>query len=189
MKIRKLVESDPDYPASFTPSTLGEIYTRKDALQRHLDAPLLREREEFLLHLSRLGTDRIPMRSMAGWLLRIIKILKLKRLRNVDMNEIASAARILARQESSKRTARDRPIAQVFTYAATKWLRFHGKLTLPSPPHQAFSRRLEEFNEFMRDLDFRSSTMETNTPRVAAFLNWFSRKHQSLSRLTILDVD
>lgn len=170
-------------------STLSEIYTRKDALRRHLDAPMLKEREEFLSHLSRLGTDRIPMQSMAGWLLRIIKILRLKRLRNVDINEIMSAARILAHQESSKRTTRDRPIAHLFTYAATKWLRFHGKLKLPSPTRQAFSRRLEEFNEFMRGLDFRSSTMETNTPRVAEFLNWFSRKHQSLSRLTILDVD
>jgi integrase/recombinase XerD len=168
---------------------LDQIFTRKDALRRHLDAPLLKEREEFLSHLSRLGTDRLPMQNMAWWLLQIIKILKLKRLRYVDMREIVRAARRLAQQKGSKRNTPGRPAARLFTYAATKWLRFHGKLKVPSPTRQAFSRRLEEFNEFMRGLDFRSSTMETNTPRVAEFLNWFSRKHQRLSRLTILDVD
>jgi site-specific recombinase XerD len=165
------------------------MYTRKDALERHLNAPLLKEREEFLSHLSRLGTDRIPMQNMAGWLLRIIKTLKLTRLRNVDINEIKSAGRILAQQVGSNETSRGRPIANLFTYAATKWLRFHHKLKLPSPTRQAFSSQLKEFNEFMRGRDFRSSTMETHTLRVAQFLNWFSRKHQRLSRLTILDVD
>jgi len=168
---------------------LDQIYSRKEYLRRHLDAPLLKEREEFLSHLSRLGTDRVPMQSMASWLLRIIKILKLKRLRDVDMSEIARAARKLARHKGSKRTTPGRPVALLFIYAATKWLRFHGRLKLPARPRQAFSRQLEQFNEFMRSLDFRSSTMGSNTPRVAEFLNWFSRKHLKLSRLSILDVD
>jgi integrase/recombinase XerD len=129
------------------------------------------------------------MQQMAAWLIRITKTLKLTRLRSIDTNEIQSAARSLAQQVGSKETSRGRPIAQLFIYAATKWLRFHRKLKLPSPTRQAFSRQLEEFNEFMRGRNFRSSTMETNTPRVADFLNWFSRKHQRLSRLTILDVD
>ena len=170
-------------------SILCEIYTRRDHLERHLRAPLLKEREEFLSHLSRLGTNRIPMQNMAGWLLRIIKTLKLTRLRDVDINETKKSARKLAQQVGSKDTYRGRPIAAHFTYTATKWLRFHGKLKLPSSTHQAFSRQLEAFNEFMRGRDFRTSTMETNTVRVAEFLNWFSRKHQKLSRLTILDVD
>jgi integrase/recombinase XerD len=170
-------------------SILSEIYTRKDALVRHLNAPLLKEREEFLSHLSRIGTGRLSMQNMAWWLLRIIKVLRLKRLRNVDISEIRSASRILARQDGSKGTGPGRPIAELFSYAATKWLRFHGRLKAPSHPRQGFSRQLEEFNQSMRARDFRSSTMETNTLRVAEFLNWFSRKHRRLSRLTILDVD
>jgi hypothetical protein len=63
------------------------------------------------------------MQSMAGWLLRIIKILKLKRLREVGMSEIARAARRLAHQKGSNRTTPGRPVAHLFTYAATKWLR------------------------------------------------------------------
>lgn len=117
---------------------LDQIYTRKEYLRRHLGAPLLKEREEFLSHLSQLGTDRIPMQNMASWLLRIIKILKLKRLRNVHMSEIAKAARRLAQHKPSKRTTRGRPVAQLFTYAATKWLRFHGKLKLPARPPSPF---------------------------------------------------
>src|SRR5258706_7030296 len=89
---------------------LDQIFTRKDALRRHLDAPLLKEREEFLSHLFRLGTDHIPMQSMASWLLRIIKILKLKRLRDVDLSEIASAARKLARHKGSQRITPGSPI-------------------------------------------------------------------------------
>ena len=118
-------------------SILSEICPRKDALLRHLNAPLLKEREEFLSHLSRLGTDRIPMQNMAGWLIRIIRTLNLNRLRSVDINEIKSAAKQLAQQVGSKETSRGRPIAELFTYAATKWLRFHRKLKLPLPTRQA----------------------------------------------------
>jgi integrase/recombinase XerD len=168
---------------------LSEIYKRKDALRRHLDAPLLEEREEFLSYLSRIGTGRLSMQNMAWWLLRIIKVLHLKRLRNVEVSEIRIAARRLAHQKGPRGTGRSRPRAELFSYAATKWLRFLGRLKLPSPPRQAFSRQLEEFNEYMRGRDFRSSTMAANTPRVAEFLSWFSRKHKKLSRLTILDVD
>src|SRR5215469_10332479 len=165
---------------------LDQIFTRKDALKRHLEAPLLKEREEFLSHLSRLGTNRLPMQNMAWWLLRIVKILKLKRLRKVDVKEITTAARGLAHQNGSKTS---RPTALLFTYAAKKWLRFHGRLSIPRPTRQAFSRQLEAFSQFMRDSNFRSSTMESSTPRVAEFLNWFAGKHLRLSRLTILDVD
>jgi integrase/recombinase XerD len=168
---------------------LEEIFTRKDTLRRHLDAPLLKEREEFLSHLASQGTDRIPMQNMAAWLIRITKTLKLKRLREVEMSEIARAARRLAHQKGSNTSTPGRPVAHLFSYAATKWLRFHGKLNLPTRTRQGFSRQLQRFIEYMRARDFRSSTMESNTTRVAEFLNWFSRKHQRLSRLTILYVD
>ena len=36
--------------------TIEELYTRKDALKRHRSAPLVNEREQFLLHLVRHGT-------------------------------------------------------------------------------------------------------------------------------------
>ena len=168
---------------------LEKIFTRKDALRRHLDAPLLKEREEFLSHLASQGTERIPMQNMAAWLIRITKTLKLKRLREVEMSEIARAARRLAHQKGSNTSTPGRPVALLFSYAATKWLRFHGKLKLPTRTRQGFSRQLQRFIEYMRARDLRSSTMESNTTRVAEFLNWFSRKHQRLSRLTILDVD
>src|SRR6202008_939180 len=124
--------------------------------------------------------------NMAWWLLQIIKILKLKRLRKVDVKEITVAARRLAHRNGSETS---RPVAQLFTYAAKKWLRFHGKLKPPRGRRQAFSRQLEAFNQFMQDRNFRSSTMESDRWRVSEFLNWFADKHRRLSRLTILDVD
>ena len=95
---------------------LDEILTRKCALKRHLDAPLLKEREEFLSYLSSIGTGRPSMQNMASWLLRVIKVLKLKRLRDVDVKEITTAARRLAQQTGSNppRLA----VAELFTYAA-----------------------------------------------------------------------
>ena len=58
---------------------------------RHTSAPLLKEREKFLKHLSVRGLCRISIRMTAAYLLHIIRIMEFTELRSVTINEIEEA--------------------------------------------------------------------------------------------------
>jgi hypothetical protein len=61
------------------------------ALTRHRTAPLLGEREQFLSHLLRQGTSHRRVRSIAAYLIHIVRLLELTSLRSVGVEEIKKA--------------------------------------------------------------------------------------------------
>ena len=69
--------------------SLELLYWHPIALKRHRTAPLLKEREEFLLHLLRQGTSRTAVQRAEGVLIRAINALQLRRMRNLGMPEIS----------------------------------------------------------------------------------------------------
>ena len=98
-------------------------------LNRHREAPLLKERETFLTHLQQQGTSRKALRNLSGELLQVVRLLKLDEMRDVALEEIQRAARRWARQQRSNPKAHSYGnSASSFIYAAKKWLRFHGRL-------------------------------------------------------------
>lgn len=68
-------------------------------LNRHRQAPLLKERESFLSHLQQQGTSRKALRNLSAELLQVVRILKLTEMREVSLEEIRRAARCWARQQ------------------------------------------------------------------------------------------
>jgi hypothetical protein len=58
------------------------------ALARHKSAPLLKERERFLVHLEATGTRRSAIRIASTYLLQVVKILGLQRLRDVTLQDV-----------------------------------------------------------------------------------------------------
>ena len=104
-------------------------------LNRHRQAPLLKERESFLSHLQQQGTSRKALRNLSGELLQVVRLLKLHQMRDVSLEEIRQAAQCWARQQRANPRAHSYGnSASFFTYAEKKWLRFHGRLKLPSAP-------------------------------------------------------
>jgi site-specific recombinase XerD len=57
---------------------LEQIILRKFYLQKHLDAPLLKEREDYVKHLQNKGLTRNYLLSIADYTLRIVQLLDLK---------------------------------------------------------------------------------------------------------------
>lgn len=74
-------------------SIQGLFKTRKSRLPlaHHLAAPLPREREAFLLHLQRQGTNPSTLAGYAPVLIQIIRALGLTKLRDVGLNEVLKA--------------------------------------------------------------------------------------------------
>src|SRR6267154_1419607 len=104
-------------------------------LNRHRQAPLLKERESFLRHLQEQGTSRSALRQVSSELVHVVDVLELNKMRDVTLEEIQQGAkRWRRRQRSNPRARACRKTASFFIYAAKKWLCFHGRLKLPSTP-------------------------------------------------------
>ena len=59
---------------------------------RHRAAPLLRERDEYLTHLLEKGLEPARVRCIAAFLVHIVQLLSLDRLREVEQYEIEEAS-------------------------------------------------------------------------------------------------
>lgn len=101
-------------------------------LNRHRQAPLLKERDLFLDHLQKQLTSRKALRNLSGQLLNVVRLLQLNEMRDVSLEEIGRAAGSWARQQRANPRAHSYDnSASSFIYAAKKWLRFHGMGILP----------------------------------------------------------
>jgi hypothetical protein len=78
---------------------LDEFLEHPFFLNRHRQAPLLKERESFLNHLQQQGTSRKALRNLSAELLQVVRLLKLTEMRDVTLEEIRRAARCWARQQ------------------------------------------------------------------------------------------
>ncbi len=160
-------------------------------LNRHRQAPLLKERESFLRHLQKQGTSRKALRNLSGELLNVVRLLQLNEMRDVSLEEIRRAARSWARQQRTNPKAHSYAnSARSFAYAAKKWLRFHGRLKLPTAPPMRFADQLSDFARYMTEEQGLSPySVRSHCSQTSKFLEWLGERHRLLARARIEDVD
>jgi integrase/recombinase XerD len=160
-------------------------------LNRHREAPLLKEREVFLHHLQRQGTSRAALQDLSNELLNVVRLLKLSEMRGVALDEIQRAAQRWARQQRSNPKAHSYGnSASFFIYAAKKWLRFHGCLKMPSAPQMRFAGQLDNFARYMTEEQGLSpQSVRSHCWKTSKFLAWVGQRHRSLMRVSIEEVD
>ena len=160
-------------------------------LNRHRQAPLLKEREAFLSHLQQQGTSPKALRNLSGELLPVMRLLKLTELRDVSLEEIQRAALCWAREQRTNPKAQSHDnSASFFVYAAKKWLRFHGRLKRPSAPPMRFADELGDFARYMTEEQGLSpQSVRSHCWKTSKFLAWCGERHRSLVRVSAEDVD
>jgi site-specific recombinase XerD len=158
---------------------------------RHEEAPLLQEREAFLKYLLEQGTSVLALRGVAWQLLNVISLLKLTRLREVQLDEIEKAAQRWARQQRKNPLAHSYGrSASFFIYVAKKWLRFAGVLQKPAVPRLWFEDNVEEFTRWMtEERGIAACTARSHQFKTAQFLKWISERRRWLASLWLGDVD
>ncbi len=57
---------------------LEVIFRTRSALKRHRDVPLVKEREEFLMHLLDQGSSRPAVRTIAILLLHVVRVMEIE---------------------------------------------------------------------------------------------------------------
>jgi integrase/recombinase XerD len=170
---------------------IESLVEQAPARLRHRSAPLLRERESYLAHLLRRGTSHKRARSIAAYLIHIVRLLGLNRLRAVELQEIDRAAeRWAAYTGPHRRKKAGRSAAVCFAREARNWLRFHGNLTIPVVPTHPSDVIVGEFVQHLRQRNGLSTeTVKGYSNRAGIFLRWWLDRDGHLSSVTLLDVD
>jgi integrase/recombinase XerD len=166
------------------------LYWHPLALKRHCDAPLFKEREEFLLHLLRRGSNRDRVQCVGGMLLRAIDALGLKTLRPLNLKDVDYVVQQIWGQKAD-RGARFPGLhaAYALKNSFTMFLRFHGKLKTRTPPRQPFAKELDSFSAFNGHRNLLPSSVESHRLKARSFLQWYSLHSKDLSNLSIRTVD
>ena len=166
------------------------IYWHPLALKRHRDAPLFKEREEFLLHLLRRGSNRTRVQCVGGMLLRAIDALGLKLLRPLSPKDVDYAIqRIWGQKAERGSNFRGFHAAYALRNHFSMFLRFHGKLKTRKLPRPPFAEELDSFSEFNRCRNLLPGSVESHRLKTRIFLDWYSLRGKSLSKLSIHHID
>ena len=170
---------------------MDSILEQSAARRRHRVVPLLKEREQFLSHLLQRGTSQNRVRSVAAYLIHIIRLMELTTLRRVDLEEIKKAGVCFGNYRGPhRRGSAGRTAAYSFTNVAKNWFRFHGQLAIPPAPPLPFDEQIRDFVEFMRSAQGLSPvTIRGYSSRAGIFLGWLAKRQNSLSSVSLNDVD
>jgi site-specific recombinase XerD len=115
----------------------------------------------------------------------------MEELREVSLDEIKKAAKTWAEEQRSNPRVRSYAAsAGYFVCVAKKWLRFHEKLRMPSPPRLRFAAELDDFVSFMAtEQGLSPDSICSHRWKTSKFLEWFANRHRLLSAATLDDVD
>jgi hypothetical protein len=78
---------------------IEDIFKRNSVVLRHKQAPLLKEREQFLAHCQQHGTSHKALHNMAPELIAVIRLLRMQKLLEVGLEEIKQAAKVWAEEQ------------------------------------------------------------------------------------------
>jgi len=165
------------------------LFVKQSAIVRHLEAPLLKEREAYLQHLASRGKRQPQLQNISMELLHIVRIMDLQVLRTVKEEEIRTGAQIWSEEEEPRRAIRGNKSSPArFTLTARAWLRFLGQLVVPPTSFYCFDSPLTEFRESVQSR-MAVDTLRGYLTRLEKFLRWASAKHETLMSLSLQDID
>lgn len=180
----------PDTTTMGKSDLIESLTSWPSAQRRHCTAPLLKEREQYLTHLLQIGWEADRVQAVAGYLVRIVLMMGLTTLRNVELIEIEEAGTRWANYNGPERICkRPHTSPRTFVKHARQWLRFHGALVLPTMPSGRFDTQLTEFKSALVSRGMAPTTIKTYINRTQIFLRWASDRYNDLSFVSLKDVD
>ena len=167
-----------------------EIFFPRTA-EKYRAAPLVEQRERYLVHLKKIGAKRSGLRKCANDQLSLVRLLKLTEVRRVHLSQIEAAAAIWSKPKerrcdwaaSSKTSAR-------FVNHAVRWLRFLGWLDEPIHEQHPYHAKVAIFETWMREeRGLSMATMEGTCRAANHFFRWLAAQGVPLSAIRMTDID
>ena len=165
------------------------LYRYSRVVARHLDGPAAEERDRFVAHFAASGAARDSVVNLAGVLLGVAQRLDVSGTRAVTPEEIESAADRWVRhhRRHGRNISADR--RQRFVQVATDWLRFMGRLLLPTDSG-AGTDLVDEFAGHMqRERGLSPKTIRNCCWHGQAFLRWLADQRSAVDAATLEQVD
>jgi integrase/recombinase XerD len=173
-----------------TPRVIEGLFIHRDALARHLAAPMLSERETYLGQLLELGYKRKFVAERASMLLNVVK--HIHNLSNTQITEgaITSAALRFARNFNNHGAETSKNVSRAFMAVARSWFRHLGLYSRDVPLSYPAERALAAFVHAMRhELGYLPSSIQSSASPVRGFLIWASSRQLELSSVALCDLD
>jgi len=168
---------------------IERLFSRNDARERHLNAPLLQEREQYLMCLMHQGSSAKRVRQVAAALLRVIQVMDLSSLRLVESSEIDDAGgRWLADPTASLRKPAGEISVREFRREAMNWFRFHQSLAPRSDVPKPYGDILSLYLTYV-NLTRSPSTARLYFRWASLFMAMTEDFQPRLSQLSMIDVD
>ena len=166
------------------------LFVIQSAVKRHRCAPLRCERERFLEYVKQRGIPRKALQQYASTLLAAIRVLRLKHLRAVGIDQVEKGAQLWLKERRLKGDTKDhKNVVYRFASVSKQFLKFHGCLTRPRS-NQPFLKRLEYFETFMRlEHGLRPASVASYHWHVAQFLSWYATLNKEFSKVALTDID
>lgn len=168
-----------------------QLFKRPKAVERYRTAPLAESRLSYLRHCAEEGAAQHTLRRIAAYQLIFVSCLDLVTVKEVRPEQIEDAADGWISRQPAYHSQKDaRASRVVFIAQAKHWLRFLGRLHVPTTSAQSHAELIEEFARYMgQERGLSPLTIHTRRGRVAEFLTWSCGNHRTLQDLSILDID
>lgn len=178
--------------STFRPARIIEsLFKQNHAVERHLQAKFLNEREAYLRQLLEQGLRQSTLLTTAQLLLHVIRIMEFNEPRYIDKLELEEAARRWAQEQLAHRPAgRNKRAVQTFSSAGRGWFRFQGLYVTSRLEASCFDHLLTDFLAALHhEMGYRPETIIAMGPRMRRFLFWLSKRHDRISSINLRDID
>ena len=167
-----------------------EIFFPKTA-GKYRAAPLVEQRERYLVHLEGLGSTRTTLRKCASDQLSFVRLLNLQEEDRVSSHRLEAAATNWSRPKGRRCSRSASPKARArFVGRGIEWLRFLGWLDEPEHkphPHQAEIVIFESW--LCQERGLSRATIRDYCHAANRFIFWLAGKGVPLSAVRMTDID
>jgi integrase/recombinase XerD len=159
-------------------------------MARHLNAPMLDQRQVYLAQLSALGRSRRSVVIHASTLCHVVEGFNLCSLKRVTEDDISEAARRWRENIVAKSNLPPVGREEEFKTVARSWCRFLGVYApRERDKHQVETYLLDFRNAMQSEIGYLPSTIRAWTSPTRRFLRWISSRQQDLASVRLEDVD
>jgi integrase/recombinase XerD len=185
----------PDDESEFVNTTtrariIEGLFFHRDAVDRHLNAPMLLERESLLWQLIEQGKSRKFVIAFASTLCHIVEHVEPTGKTLVGENDIQEGATRWGLAQAFALPKHGLERERNFRAVARIWFQFNGTYSPRSAPTYRFQTQFDEFVAAMRnELGYRQSSITSCASPTRRFLLWASERHENLSEIDLSGID
>src|SRR3954451_16157707 len=169
------------------------LFRHPHALEPHLNGPLAEERRRFLCHRAEQGYRHRGLRVLAYYLLACARSFRLADRPGeiISDAEVEEEATLWADRSPQPSGLKRRRFSRgQFLCFARAWLRFLGRLQMPTTPPSPFADQIATFATFLlRDKGLSPRTVKDRCQSVRCFLDRLAPDSNSLHRVTLSQID